>query len=65
VNTLTGYVVTADGQPLVFALMTSGGAGQTSARAWLDRASSALALLRMLSRTVARRAPQGAPRLDA
>ncbi len=43
VNTLTGYVVTADGQPLVFAFMTSGGAGQTSARAWLDRASSALA----------------------
>lgn len=43
VNTLTGYVVTADGQPLAFALMTSGGAGQTSARAWLDRASAALA----------------------
>lgn len=43
VNTLTGYVVTADGQPLAFAFMTSGGAGQTSARAWLDRASSALA----------------------
>ena len=42
-NTLTGYVVTADGQPLAFAFMTSGGAGQTSARAWLDRASSALA----------------------
>ena len=43
VNTLTGYVVTADGQPLAFALMTSGGAGQTSARAWLDRATAALA----------------------
>ena len=43
VNTLTGYTVTADGQPLAFALMTSGGAGQTSARAWLDRASAALA----------------------
>lgn len=43
VNTLTGYVVTADGQPLAFALMTSGGAGQTSARAWLDRAGAALA----------------------
>lgn len=43
VNTLTGYVVTAEGQPLAFALMTSGGAGQTSARAWLDRASTALA----------------------
>ena len=43
VNTLTGYVVTADGQPLAFALMTSGGAGQTSARSWLDRASAALA----------------------
>lgn len=43
VNTLTGYVVTSDGQPLAFALMTSGGAGQTSARAWLDRASAALA----------------------
>lgn len=43
VNTLAGYVVTADGQPLVFAFMVSGGAGQTSARAWLDRASAALA----------------------
>lgn len=43
VNTLTGYVVTSDGQPLAFAFMTSDGAGQTSARAWLDRASSALA----------------------
>lgn len=43
VNTLTGYVVTTDGQPLAFALMTSGGAGQTSARAWLDRATAALA----------------------
>ncbi len=43
VNTLTGYVITDDGQPLAFALMTSGGAGQTSARAWLDRATAALA----------------------
>ena len=43
VNTLTGYVVTEDGHPLAFALMTSGGAGQTSARLWLDRASAALA----------------------
>lgn len=42
VNTLTGYAITSDGQPLAFAFMTSGGAGQTSARAWLDRASSAL-----------------------
>lgn len=43
VNTLTGYVVTTDGQPLVFAFMVSGGAGQTSARAWLDQASATLA----------------------
>ncbi|WP_232549132.1 D-alanyl-D-alanine carboxypeptidase/D-alanyl-D-alanine-endopeptidase [Propioniciclava soli] len=43
VNTLTGYTVTADGHPLVFAFMVSGGAGQTSARAWLDAASAALA----------------------
>lgn len=43
VNTLTGYTVTADGQPVAFAFMTSGGAGQTSARAWLDRVSAALA----------------------
>lgn len=43
VNTLTGYVVTADGRPLVFAFMVSGGSGQTSARAWLDQASAALA----------------------
>lgn len=43
VNTLTGYTVTAGGQPVAFAFMTSGGAGQTSARAWLDRVSAALA----------------------
>lgn len=43
VNTLTGYTVTASGQPVVFAFMVSGGAGQTSARAWLDRATAALA----------------------
>jgi len=43
VNTLTGYLITRDGQPLVFAFLVSGGAGQTSARAWLDRAAAALA----------------------
>ncbi|MFT3876756.1 MAG: D-alanyl-D-alanine carboxypeptidase/D-alanyl-D-alanine-endopeptidase [Propioniciclava sp.] len=41
VNTLAGYVVTDHGQRLVFAFMTSGGT-QSSARAWIDRASSAL-----------------------
>lgn len=43
VNSLTGHVVTADGHPLVFAFLLSGGAGQTSARVWLDRATAALA----------------------
>ncbi|MFV0452717.1 MAG: D-alanyl-D-alanine carboxypeptidase/D-alanyl-D-alanine-endopeptidase [Propioniciclava sp.] len=42
VNTLTGYVVTADGQTLVFSFLVSG-AGQTTARAWLDRAATTLA----------------------
>lgn len=43
VNSLTGYVVTRDGRPLVFAFMLSGGAGQSSARLWLDRATAAVA----------------------
>lgn len=42
-NSLTGMVVTADGRPLTFAFMVSGGAGQTSARTWLDATAAALA----------------------
>ncbi len=43
VNSLAGYVVTADGQPLVFAFLVTGGAGQTAARAWLDQVTATLA----------------------
>lgn len=42
-HSLTGYTVTADGQPLAFAFLVEGGAGQTSARAWLDGVTAALA----------------------
>ena len=42
-NSLTGMVVTADGRPLTFAFMVAGGAGQTSARQWLDATAAALA----------------------
>lgn len=43
VNTLTGYAVTAGGHPVTFSFLVSGGAGQTSARTWLDRAAAAVA----------------------
>lgn len=42
VNTLTGYVVTRDGQTLAFSFLING-AGQDAARAWLDEAAAVLA----------------------
>lgn len=43
VNALAGYVVTADGQPLVFAVMLNGTAGGEVPRAFIDQTASVLA----------------------
>ena len=43
VHALAGYVVTAGGQPLVFAFVLNVTAGSDEPRAWMDAAASALA----------------------
>ncbi|MFV0407708.1 MAG: D-alanyl-D-alanine carboxypeptidase/D-alanyl-D-alanine-endopeptidase [Propioniciclava sp.] len=42
VNTLTGYVITQEGQALVFSFLVSG-VGQDTGRLWLDETAAALA----------------------
>lgn len=42
-HALAGFVVTADGQPLVFAFMVNDAPSQEAARAWIDAAVSTLA----------------------
>lgn len=43
VHALAGYVVTRDGQPLVFAFVVNDATGSTGPRAWIDAAASVLA----------------------